>query len=115
MRHDCKDTDQGRSRSSARLVDSILAERGAARLIELYYWSREPGVLEMIRAIATMSDEARAALEVFLAMSNDPGAIAAHWGGSGQLTLTSPQADQAVAVIRFCAEHDENDKPPLPN
>jgi hypothetical protein len=85
------------------------------RLMETYYWSQEPGLLEIMRAIAIMPEDARTALEVFLAMSHEPAAIAAHWDGSGRLTLTSPQAGQAIAVIQYCTEHDDVEKPLLPN
>jgi hypothetical protein len=94
----------------------ILSEcKDSTRLLELFYWSREPGLLEIMRAIATMSEDARTALEVFVAMSHEASAIVAKWDASGRLTLTSPQAGQAVAVIQYCAEHDDVEKPLLPN
>ena len=117
MRHQYKNNEPSRSENphSAKVVKSILAEcQDAARLLELYYFSREPDVLEIIRAIAAMPPDVRASLEAFLAMSHEPAAIAAKWDGSGRLTLTSPEVGQAAAIIRYCAEHDD-DKPLLPN
>jgi hypothetical protein len=100
---------------AADLVKAIVEQVGPARIIEFCYWSREPGVLGIMRAVAMMSEEARASLEVFLAMSHEPVAIAASWDGSGRLTLTSPQAGQTIALIRYCADHDDGKKPLLPN
>jgi len=97
------------------LVRSIIEQGDARSFIEMYYWTREPGLLEIVRTIAMMSENARTALEVFVAMSHEPGAIAARWDDSGRLTLTSPQVGQAVAVMQYCAEHDDGEKPLLPN
>ena len=96
-------------------VKAIVEETDPARILEVCYWSREPGLLEIMRAVAMMSEEARASLEVFLAMAHDPRAIAARWDGAGRLSLTSSQVGEALAVIRLCAEHDEREKPLLPN
>lgn len=107
--------DRTRDAQSA-VADCILSEcKDSARLLELFYWSREPGLLEIMRTIASMPEEARTALEVLFAMSNEPSAITAQWDGSGRLTLTSPQAGQAIAVIQYCTEHDDVEKPLLPN
>jgi hypothetical protein len=97
------------------LVSAIVEQGDARSVMEMYYWSQEPGLLEIMRAIATMPENARTALEVFLAMSHEPSAISAQWDGSGRLTLTSPQAGQAIAVIQYCTEHDDVEKPLLPN
>ena len=97
------------------LVRSVIEQGDARSFIEMYYWTREPGLLEIVRAVAMMSESARTALEVFIAMSHEPATIAARWDGSGRLTLTSPQVGQAVAVMQYCAEHDDVEKPLLPN
>jgi hypothetical protein len=107
--------DDGQSRRCLEEILAGLVGDEPNRLMEMYYWSQEPGLLEIMRTIATMSESARTALEVFLVMSHEPAAIAAQWDGSGRLTLTSPQVGQAVAVIQYCAEHDDVEKPPLPN
>src|SRR5215510_15014543 len=115
----CKDSTQGsqlRQPRSAELLRSVLAECGdSARLLELYYFSREHDVLEIMRAIAALPEDARAALEAFLAVSHEPAAITAKWDGAGRLTLASPQVGQTVAMISFCAENDDVEKPLLPN
>jgi len=101
---------------TAKLLRSILAECGdSSRLLELYYFSREPDMLEIMRAIAALPEDARTALDAFLAVSHEPAAITAKWDGAGRLTLASPQVGQTMAIIRFCAENDDVDKPLLAN
>jgi hypothetical protein len=114
----CKGSEQGRLRTprSARIVQSMLAEcEDPSRLLELYYFSREPDVLDIMRAVAAMPEEARASLEAFLAMSHEPTSITARWDAAGRLTLASPQVGQAAAIISYCAENDDGEKPILPN
>jgi len=111
-----ENSSQSRHLPSARIIRSMLAECGdSARLLELFYFSREPDVLEIMRAIAALPEEARAALDAFLAVSHDPVAITAKWDGAGRLTLSSPQVGQTMAIINFCAENDDVEKPLLPN
>jgi hypothetical protein len=87
----------------------------SSRLLELYYFSREPDILEIMRAIAALPEETRASLEAFLAMSPDPAAVAARLDGAGRLTLSSSQVGQTMAIMAFCAENDDAEKPLLPN
>ena len=118
MTRRCKSSEQGgrsEPQRTAKLLRSILAECGDARLLELYYFSREPDMLDIMRAIAALPEDARAALEAFLAVSHEPAAITAKWDGAGRLTLASPQVGQTMAIISFCAENDDVDKPLLAN
>jgi hypothetical protein len=86
-----------------------------ALIVEMYYWTREPGMLELIRAIAALPEEARSALEAFFAMSHEPAAIAARWDAGGRLTLASPQIGQTMAIMQYCAENEDAETPPMPN
>jgi len=100
----------------ARILQLILAEcEDSARLLELFYFSREPGMLEVIRALVAMPEQTRASIEAFLTMANEPTAISATWDASGRLTLNAPQVGQAVAIIRHCVANEDSDTPPLPN
>jgi len=83
-----------------------------ARVRELYYWSCEPGFLEIVRTLAAMPENARAAVEAFVSMAHDPSSITATWDPAGRLTLTSPQVGQTIAIAQHCAEHDDNGTPP---
>ena len=83
-----------------------------ARLRELYYWSSEPGFLEIIRTLAAMPESGRAAVEAFVSMAHDPASILASLDPAGRLTMTSPQVAQTIAIAQHCAEYDDNGTPP---
>jgi hypothetical protein len=101
---------------SRRMIEAVLAEcSDPGRLFELYYFSREPAMLAIMRAVAALPEEARAALEAFLTMSHEPADIAAKWDPVGRLTLASPQIGQAMAIMRYCAENEDAEMSPVPN
>jgi hypothetical protein len=107
---------QGRDPRSRKILESILADcLDSSCLLEMYYWTREPGMLDLIRAIAALPEEARSALEAFFAMSHEPASVAAKWDGAGRLTLASPQVGQTMALMQYCAEHEDSETPPMPN
>ena len=112
----------GRKRKSGSPTkeDDIIAELCAdqcdpARIRELYYWSMEPGFLEIIRTFAALPEASRAAVESFVSIAQDPSSITATWDVAGRFTLGSPQVGQAIAIVQYCAESDESGKPPLMN
>jgi hypothetical protein len=101
--------------SSERLVRILLDECGtASRVLELYYWSREPGMRDIIRHIAEMPESARSALEVFVALAGDPKSVTADLNGAGALTLASPSISKTAALVRYMAEN-ETDEPAILN
>ena len=60
-------TKKAHRRARARLLRAVAAcEANPADMLELYYWSKEPGFTGLIRAIATMPEHTRAALETFI-------------------------------------------------
>jgi hypothetical protein len=84
-----------------KLVEQIFRQLDSpARVMELYYWSREPGLLDIIRSIIAMPAHTRDALEAFLTMAGDPETVAAGIDNAGRLTLSSPQIGQAIELIR---------------
>ena len=98
------------------IIESILTEcKDRSRFLEVYYLSREPDLLHIMRAIAAMPEDARASLEAFLVMSNSPATVIANLDSSGSLTLSSPEVRETVAMIRFCTETEDLEKPSLPN
>jgi hypothetical protein len=101
---------------SRKILESILADcADSSYVFELHYWTREPGMLDLIRAIAALPEETRSALEAFFAMSHEPAAIAAKWDAGGRLTLASPQIGQTMAMMQYCAENEDAETPPMPN
>lgn len=108
--------DHGRDPRSRRILETILADcTDSSRLLELFYWTREPGMLDLIRGIAALPEEARSALEAFFAMSHESAAVAAKWDAAGRLTLASPQVGQTMAIMQYCAENEDAETPPMPN
>ena len=83
-----------------------------AEALEIYYWSREPGLIEIVRAIATMPEETRAAIEAFVALAHDQTTtVGARLDPRGVLTLTSLQAAKTVALAQYAAANDVDDAP----
>lgn len=58
-----------------------------ARAIEMAYWSEEPGLLEIIRAVACLRPETRVALLAFLSKASDARRISAA-SSQGDLVLS---------------------------
>jgi hypothetical protein len=92
---------------SAHVIRTLIAGRAnPAELFELHYLTREPGILYLLRAIAAMPDDTRAALEAFVALARDPKAIAAQVDPRGILTLASPEAAKILVIAQYLAESD---------
>ena len=70
-------------------VIQTLVNGGAdpSRLLELYYWTREPGIVELIRAYLSMPEAAQRSLGDFL-LNAKPRSIAAEVDTQGRLLLS---------------------------
>jgi hypothetical protein len=86
-----------------------------ASLLELYYWSREPGLAEIVRGIATMPEEARSAIEAFVVLARDTKSVSAELDGRGVLTLASLEAARAIVLAQHLAEDTHGDLPRVLN
>jgi hypothetical protein len=101
---------------TAHVIRTLIAGRAnPAELFELHYLTREPGVLYLLRAIAAMPDDTRAALEAFVALTRDPKVIAAQLDPRGILTLASPEAAKVLAIAQYLAQVDSDGAPRLLN
>jgi hypothetical protein len=101
--------------ATERLIRTLVAGCSSpAEALELYYWSREPGLIEVIRGIATMPEETRAAIEAFIALARDTRSVKAALDSRGVLTLASAEAARTVALAQYAVEEDE-DAPRLLN
>jgi hypothetical protein len=99
-----------RETKSERLIRMLAAACGSpAGLIELYYWSREPGMIEIVRALAAMPEPTRAACEAFIALAGDPGQIEATLDPRGALTLGSPEISKTIALAAYAAANESED------
>jgi hypothetical protein len=84
----------------ANVVESLMAQAGnSVRLLECYYWTQEPGLLEFIRAFLAMPVEAQTALRAFLAAAVVRSSITASVDAAGTLSLRSPEAAPLLASL----------------
>src|ERR1041384_466631 len=103
-------------RARARLLRTLAACDGSpSDLLELYYWSKEPGFAQLVRAIATMPEHARAALETFVALARDCRSVSAALDSRGVLTFCSAEAARsaALAALAVPAVNEADDRPQL--
>ena len=111
-----KGTGPNSTRTTEHLVRALVAGCDSpAQVLELYYWSKEPGLIDVIRGIVAMPEEARAALETFMAISRDTKSVVATLDRYGVLSLTSANAVKTVALAQYAAEDDGDDQPRLLN
>jgi hypothetical protein len=80
-----------------------------ARLIELFYWSAEHELAEVMRQYIGLSADVRAALHAFLMLAKDaPGSVTVRIAANGELTFSSPAV---VELARKLGTADE--RPPF--
>jgi hypothetical protein len=102
--------------AAERLIRALVAGCGSpAEVLELYYWSKEPGLIEVIRGIAAMPEDTRAAIEAFVALARDANSVTAILDPRGALTLASAEAAKAAALVHYAAEQDGDEMPRVLN
>ena len=68
------------------------------KLIELYYWSAEPGLLETLRRLLDLPEEPREVLRAFVTMVADcPETVTVTVSPGGAVTLSSPAVAQLMS------------------
>jgi hypothetical protein len=97
------------SASADALQQLILQHDDPARLLECYYWSKEPGLLECVRALVAAPAEVRSVLQAFFAAAVAREQITASIDAEGTLNLHSPEA--ATILTRFFRGHFAGDAP----
>jgi hypothetical protein len=98
---DSSDSTFSQGTDIASVVRSLVTDYAEpARILELYYWSQEPGLPELIRALMALPPAQRAALQSFFAMISDPNFVSATIDPAGGLTLFSPDVAEALAATR---------------
>lgn len=66
-------------------------------------------MLDIVRGIAAMPEQTRAAFEAFIALAGDPKSIEAALDRRGALTLASPEASKTIALATYAAENESED------
>jgi hypothetical protein len=80
----------------AETTASIIARCGdPARVLEFYYWSRDPELAGIIRAIVGLPVISRTILAQLLTKTSDPQLISVRAERSGRLTLSLPRTSKA--------------------
>ena len=86
-------------RPLAKTVHAVLAGyANPAHLLELVYWSEEPGVLEIIRSVVAMPAETQVALRRFLSAASNPQKVGIVASSAGELTLSSLTSAKTTKV-----------------
>lgn len=90
-------TDGPRNSEAIELIKT-LANGGTdtSRLLELYYWTREPGIVELIRAYLDMPERTQRSLSTFL-LNGRPGLISSAFDQQGRLVLGRVPVEHAAA------------------
>ena len=73
------------------VIKSLVAsETDASKLLEMYYWTREPGIFDIIRAYLDVPDSAQRNLSDFL-LKHKPQTVASIIDEQGRLLLSAGQ------------------------
>ncbi len=96
MQKDSRSKNTQRARLAQAVCDLIVQQGDPAKVLELHYWSQEPGALECVRAIAAMPIQSRATLQAFLS-STDKG-ITASIEQDGALKVRSSRAAASLRL-----------------
>lgn len=105
-----------RDASAGRLIRTLAAACDSpAEALEVLYWSREPGLVDIIRGIAAMPEDTRAAIEAFVGLARNAKTVSGSLDRRGVLTLASSEATQTIALAQCAAENDADDVPRLLN
>ena len=68
--------------------------------MEIYYWSQEPGLSNVIRAYMSLPKRTRSVLGAFWRMAENPRLVSATIDERGRLALFSPEIVDTLAVVR---------------
>jgi hypothetical protein len=94
-------TDRPDEQQLAGLLRSLVEDcPHPGRLIELYYWSAEHELADVMRQYVALSPDVRAALHAFLMLVKDaPGSVTAQIAANGELTFSAPAAEELAEKI----------------
>ena len=94
-------TDQPEEQQLAGVLKRIVEEcPHPGRLIELYYWSGEHELADVMRQYVALSAEVRAALHAFLMLVKDePGSVTVQIAANGEMTFSAPAAEELAKRI----------------
>ncbi|RDV04399.1 hypothetical protein [Undibacter mobilis] len=89
--------DAQRNDNATELINTLIRDGAdTSRLLELYYWTREPGIVEMIRAYLDMPERAQRNLSTFL-LNGKPQSVSSSFDQQGRLVLGRIVSEQAAS------------------
>ena len=94
-RDDDFDADNSHRYSEIREVIKTIIDAGTdtSRLLELYYWTREPGIIELIRAYLDLPERTQRTLSTYL-LNGRPKTTVATFDPQGRLVLARSSAPE---------------------
>jgi hypothetical protein len=92
---------QARQQELIELLKHLVTNcRDPARLIELYYWSVEPELAEVMRQYIALPRDVSATLHAFLMLAAaDPGSVSLRINREGEMILSSPAALELARTL----------------
>jgi len=90
----------------AAVIKSLLEQcPNPGRLMEIYYWSGEHDLVEVMRRYISLPPPVRAMLHGFLMLVKDaPNSVTAEIGESGELTFSAPAAAELAKRLTTSPE-----------
>ena len=99
-RSECVEFNRDTQSELLSLVQNLIAQAGGVeRLVECYYWSQEPGLMEFIRAFLAMPAETQTALRAFFAAAVARNSVTASVDAGGALILRAPEAATVLTAL----------------
>ena len=94
-------TDSNDDIKPAAVLQSLVEQcQNPRNLMELFYWSSEHDLVEVMRQYIALPPGVRAALHAFLMLVKDaPGSVTAEIGESGELTFAAPAAAELAKKL----------------
>lgn len=95
----------GQDEADAReVVRRLLATiQSPARVVELYYWSQERHLRDLMRAFVMLPPHTQDMLLAFLQLNTDHEQVEATIDAEGRVVLSSPAVKDLQALARACA------------
>lgn len=90
-----------------RLMTTI---QSPARIVELYYWSQERHLRDLMRAFVMLPPRTQEVLLAFLQLNTDPEQVEAAIDADGRIILSSPQAKELQAMAQSYAAMAETSR-----
>ncbi len=90
------------------LAQLIMKSDAPAQMIELHFWSRETGVLDVVRTFVALNESVKDALRAFLKLARDARTITAKIDSAGHLIMSAPHVTETFAQAAYLMAKPRN-------